>query len=517
MPNELSLQKRDGDGLSCPNYGSSNQNWEMDRLLDAPNSVPIDTLDEMRTDATMPASSKFAEGLAAAQRKMRDAGVPEQAVKVFSAFYHQLEHGASGLIPESEIEPLADLPHIDHLDFDTETLRNAAASTVVIKLNGGLGTTMGMEQAKSLLPVKNGRRFLDLIVDQVARVRRQYDVTLPLIFMNSFRTSRDTLEALAAYPDLAVDGIPLEFLQNREPKLTVGDLEPIAWPADPELEWCPPGHADLYTALDASGVLDQLIEAGYRYASISNADNLGAVPDPAMMAWFAATGAPYAAEVCRRTPADVKGGHLVVRRSDGRLLLRESAQVSPECAASASDLSIHRYFNTNNLWVDLRALRRELDACGGVLSLPLIRNEKNVDPNDPDSPRIIQIESAVGAAISVFEGSTAIEVDRSRFLPVKTTNDLMLIRSDVYRVGSDHQLHTALEDVPAVNLDPRYFARISDFEARVPFPPSLVDAASFTVLGDWSFGEDIVVRGDVVLDDRGESCDIESGTTLTDG
>src|SRR5690606_28994174 len=138
------------------------------------------------------------------------------------------------------------------------------------------------------------------------------------------------IETLARYPQLKVGDLPLDFVQNREPRLTADTLEPVSWPKDPTLEWCPPGHADLYTALDASGVLDQLIEAGYRYASISNADNLGAVPDPAMMAWFARTGAPYAAEVCRRTPADVKGGHLVVRRSDGRLILRETAQIAPE-------------------------------------------------------------------------------------------------------------------------------------------------------------------------------------------
>ncbi|OBC16013.1 UTP--glucose-1-phosphate uridylyltransferase [Mycobacterium sp. 852013-50091_SCH5140682] len=453
--------------------------------------------------------------LEAAQRKMRDAGVPEQAIKVFTTFYHQLEHGASGLIPESEVEPLTDVPHVDHLDFDDATLREAASATVVIKLNGGLGTTMGMAQAKSLLPVKDGQCFLDLIVDQVTHVREAYDVALPVVFMNSFHTSGDTLDALAAHPDLAVAGIPLEFVQNREPKLTVAGLEPVSWPADPELEWCPPGHADLYTALDASGVLDRLIRAGYRYASISNADNLGAVPDPAMMAWFAATGAPFAAEICRRTPADVKGGHLVVRRDDGRLLLRESAQISPEEASHATDLTIHRYFNTNNLWIDLRALRIELDRTGGVLHLPLIRNEKNVDPNDPDSPRIIQIESAAGAAISVFEGSAAIEVDRARFLPVKTTNDLALIRSDVYTVGQDHQLHTTLPDVPAVRLDPRFFARISDFDARVPVPLSLVDATSLTVRGDWSFGEGVVVCGDVVLEDCGEPRVVEAGTILT--
>ncbi len=450
-----------------------------------------------------------------ARAKMRAAGVAQQAIDVFSAFYHQLEDGASGLIRESDVEPLKDLARIDHLDYDEETLRRAASKTVVIKLNGGLGTTMGMDRAKSLLPVKHRLSFLDLIVDQVWHVRSRFGVDLPLLFMNSFRTRDETLEALARYPELKVDDLPLDFLQNREPKLSADDLRPIEWPADPSLEWCPPGHADLYTALDSSGVLDRLIAAGYRYASISNADNLGAVPDPAMMAWFAETGAPYAAEVCRRTPADVKGGHLVVRRSDGRLILRETAQIAPEDREAAADLSVHRYFHTNNLWFDLHALRRELDRVDGVLELPLIRNEKNVDPTDPDSPRVIQIESAMGAAIEVFEGATAIEVTRDRFLPVKTTDDLMLLRSDVYDVGEDYQLRARVDDVPRVDLDKRFFGAIAEFDKRVPFPVSLVYASSLTVRGDWSFGEGVVVRGDVVLEDEGRPRHIASGTVLT--
>lgn len=453
--------------------------------------------------------------LAEAQRKMRSVGLPEQAIDVFTAFYHQLEEGASGLIPEADVEPLQDIASIESLDFDTETLRQAAAETVVIKLNGGLGTTMGMKQAKSLLPIKHSLSFLDLIVDQVTHVRSTLGVDLPLLFMNSFRTRDDTLKTLAQYPDLKVGDLPLDFLQNREPRLTAESLEPVEWPDDPSLEWCPPGHADLYTALDASGVLNQLIESGYRYASVSNADNLGAVPDPAMMAWFAQTGAPYAAEVCRRTPADVKGGHLVVRRTDGRLILRETAQIAPEDREAAADLTVHRYFHTNNLWFDLHALRRELDRAEGVLDLPLIRNQKNVDPTDPDSPEVIQIESAMGAAISVFEGATAIEVDRARFLPVKTTDDLLLLRSDVYDVGPDYQLRARVDDVPAVDLDKRFFKAIDDFDKRLAFPVSLLYASSFTVHGDWSFGEGVAVRGDVVLEDEGAPRHVASGTVLS--
>ena len=431
---------------------------------------------------------------------MVEAGVPQRAIDVFTDFYGQLEGGATGMIPESEVEPLTGVERAATLDVDEAARRAAAESTVVIKLNGGLGTSMGMDRAKSLLPVRPDLTFLDVIVRQVQHVRRELDVRLPLVFMNSFRTHDDTLDALSAYPDLPMPGLPLDFVQNLEPKLRADDLTPVDWPADPSLEWCPPGHGDLYTALQTSGMLDALLDAGFHYATVSNSDNLGAVPDPEMMAWFAESGAPYAAEVCRRTRADIKGGHLVVRRSDGRLVLRETSQTPSEDAEAAADLARHRYFHTNNLWFDLRVLHKTLEERQGILGLPLIRNHKTVDPRDPSSPEVVQIESALGAAIEVFDGASAIEVDRSRFLPVKTTNDLLLLRSDVYGVGDDFQLRATVEP-PLVDLDSRFFKGIDDFDARLPHVPSLTGAISFTVRGDWHFGEGVVVTGDVVLEE----------------
>ena len=443
---------------------------------------------------------------------MTDAGVPQRAIDVFTSFYSQLEGGATGMIAEADVEPLTDLVRASELEPD-DAGTEAVASTAVIKLNGGLGTTMGMDRAKSLLPVRADLSFLDIIVGQVEHVRRTHDVELPLLFMNSFRTHDDTLAALARHADLVVGDLPLDFLQNREPKLRADDLTPVDWPDDPSLEWCPPGHGDLYTALETSGVLTALLDAGFRYATVSNADNLGAAPDPAMMAWFAASGAPYAAEVCRRTPADVKGGHLVVRRDDGRLVLREIAQTPPDDVEAAADLTRHPYFHTNNLWFDLEQLAKTLADRDGILGLPLIRNEKTVDPTDPSSPRVVQIESAMGAAVEVFDGATAIEVDRSRFVGVKTTNDLMLVRSDVYGVGDDYRLRAQVEP-PLVDLDRRFYTTIADFDARVPEPPSLVEATSLTVRGDWRFGRGVVVSGDVRLDDDGTARSIAPATRL---
>ncbi|HET6740141.1 MAG TPA: UTP--glucose-1-phosphate uridylyltransferase, partial [Kribbella sp.] len=232
-------------------------------------------------------------GLRQAQEKMRAAGAADVAIRVFTHYYRLLESGHQGKIREDEIEPVGELPHLDHLDTDPEALRAALAETVVIKLNGGLGTSMGVTGPKSALPVKDGLSFLDIIARQILSTRRAYDVPLPLVLMNSFRTKAESLQILGEYEGLAVDGLPLDFLQNMEPKLLADDLTPAEWEADPELAWCPPGHGDLFTALVASGTLDALREHGFRHAFISNADNLGATPDPRIAAWMAEHDVPF--------------------------------------------------------------------------------------------------------------------------------------------------------------------------------------------------------------------------------
>ena len=434
---------------------------------------------------------------------MAEAGVGEAAIDVFSHYYRELEAGATGLIREDTIEPLTDPPMLDDIEVDEAMAREAIGKTVIIKLNGGLGTSMGMARAKSLLPVRDGKSFLDLIVDQVRAARVRYDARLPLLFMNSFNTRDDTLAALAAYDDLAVDGLPLDFLQSQEPKLRADDLTPVSWPQDPLLEWCPPGHGDLYPSLLSTGILAALVEAGFRYASVSNSDNLGAGPDATLAGWFAQSGAPYAAEVCRRTAMDRKGGHLAIRRQDGQLILRDTAQTAPEEMDYFTDEHRHPFFHCNNLWFDLEALLKVLTQRQGVLKLPLIRNAKTVDPKDSSSPDVIQIESAMGAAVEVFEGAQAICVPRRRFLPVKTTNELLLLRSDAYDVTAEGDLQLTVEPAPVVELGAA-FKKIGDFEERFPAGvPSLKQATHLRVEGDWTFGREVVVVGDGRLGDEG--------------
>ena len=458
-----------------------------------------------------------AEGLRLCEEKMRAAGVPDVAIATFAHYYRQLEEGASGLVPEAEIEPVESVPDADALPDPSDSAREALDRTVVIKLNGGLGTSMGMTKAKSLLPVKDGLSFLDVIARQVLELRRRFDARVPLVLMDSFATRDESLAALRRHEEPAGD-IPLDFVQNKEPKLLADSLLPVEWPPNPELEWCPPGHGDIYTALVTSGMLEALLEHGYEHAFVSNSDNLGAVLDPRILAWFAAERIPFLMEVADRTEADRKGGHLA-RRTDGRLLLREIAQ-TPEADLDAfQDISRHRYFNTNTLWVSLPALDEALRARDNVLGLPMIVNRKTVDPTDPSSPAVLQLETAMGAAIEVFEGAQALRVPRSRFAPVKTTNDLLALRSDCYVLTEDQHVELAPEregKPPLVDLDPAYYKLVADFEARFPAgPPSLLRARRFVVRGDVVFGAGVVITGDVEVQAAGDrQVHIADGTVL---
>lgn len=452
------------------------------------------------------------QGLAAARKKMADADVDPVAIEVFAHYYRLLERGETGMIPEDEIEP-HDMSALADVEGSDDTAAEAIAGTVVIKLNGGLGTSMGMDRAKSLLCVRRGLSFLDVIARQVLHLRKEYGAALPLVFMNSFRTSADTLAALSRYDELPVDGLPLEFLQSKEPKLRVEELDPVVWQREPDLEWCPPGHGDIYTSLRSTGLLQQLIDAGFRYAFVSNADNLGAVPDAKVAGWFAQSGAPFAIEAVRRTASDRKGGHFARRKSDGRIILRETAQTLPEDQEALADLDRHRFCSTNNLWFDLEAMRDALDSRDGILGLPLIRNVKNVDPADPDSTEVVQVETAMGAAIELFEDATTIEVGRDRFVPVKTTNDLLLLRSDAYELGADFVLDQIAEELAYVDLAPAYKS-VSDFDKRFPAGvPSMREATSLVVAGDWTFGSKVKVVGDAELEDGHGR--VDDGTVLS--
>ena len=438
----------------------------------------------------------MSDHVAAALDKMRAAGAHPAELAAMTRRLEQLDDPDAGLLPGELLEPLPDLPALEELpEPSAERAREVLDRLVVVKLNGGLGTSMGLSGPKSLLTVKPDMSFLDVIATQVLGLRERYGARLPLLLMNSASTQEPSLEALHRYDGLRAQDTPLDFLQGREPKLRADDLHPVEWPANPDLEWCPPGHGDLYTALAATGTLDLLLDAGLRWAYVSNSDNLGALADVRLAAWVADEEVPFAMEAVRGTVADRKGGHLALR--DGQVTLRESAQV-PDGDSSFGDVDRWRYYNTNNLWVDLQALKQLQAADAAAPELLLIVNRKTVDPRDKSSTKVIQLETAMGAAVGSIPGARAVEVPRSRFAPVKTTNDLLVVRSDAYELTSDGRMEPRYEPPgPVVTLDDG-FKMVPDFEQRFPSgAPSLRRCTRLDVEGDVTFGADVVVEGDV--------------------
>lgn len=427
------------------------------------------------------------------KHRMTAAGLPPIFIETFAFYYEQVVAGETGMIPETGLRPVDSLPDVTQFPEEIRVAgEEALVRTAVIKLNGGLGTSMGLKQAKTLLPLKNDLSFLDILAQQAVQSQ------LPLVLMNSFNTDADSLLHLQKYPFLQQQNVPLSFLQHKAPKVTQHDFSPVQWPQDPDLEWCPPGHGDIYTALVTSGTLDALLSAGIEYAFVANADNLGAVIDPFILGYMAAHEIPFMMEVAERTQMDKKGGHLA-RRDDGQFILREAAQCPPDDKVAFQDIHKHKFFNTNNLWLHLPTLQQRLAAQDYNLRLPLILNEKTVDPRDEKSTAVYQLETAMGSAIALFSGAQAVRVPRTRFAPVKTTEDLLVIQSDRYRLTPDFRV--VGDNGIVVTLDKRFYKLIFDLKRHFPDgPPSLQKCTNFSVEGEFFFGKDIICREEVYLE-----------------
>lgn len=427
------------------------------------------------------------------KKKMEEEKLPNIVIETFEYYYTQLLNGETGILPESEIENVEELQGYETLDNSiSEFGKSVSYKTISIKLNGGLGTSMGLSEAKTLLKIKGELTFLDVIAKQVEVSK------IPLLLMNSFNTQLKSLKQLEKYPDLKSD-LPLDFLQHKILKIDSESFAPTEYKQNPTLEWCPPGHGEIYTALITSGMLDKLLEKNIEYAFIANADNLGAVMDYKILGYFAKQNFPFLMEVADRTEADKKGGHLA-KLPNGQLVLREAAQCQKADEDEFQNIKKHKFFNTNNIWINLKALKNIMEVKNNILGLPMIVNKKTVNPKDANSSNVFQLETAMGSAISVFNGAGALAVPRTRFAPVKTTEDLLAVRSDNYLLTDDYKVvvnpDRKLKPL-VVNLDKKYYKLVDDLDARIPDAPSLINCESLTIKGDYKIGKDVNFEGKV--------------------
>lgn len=428
------------------------------------------------------------------REKMAAAGLSSAHIERFWNDYRRCWANRQGksanYLRESELTAVEQLVSTDQLRNEQSEL---LSQVVVLKLNGGLGTTMGLDGPKGVIVVREGLSFLDITLRQLDYFRQQTNVSIPLILMNSYSTDGPSLDVLARHG--LKQQVPCSFLQSRVPKIQHLDLGVATRPSKPILEWCPPGHGEIYHALCYSGLYQKLLDKGYRYLFVSNVDNLGATLCPQILTYFAQAGLDFLMEVTRRTADDKKGGHLARCSNSGRLKLRESAQCHPDDLSFFQDIELHRFFNTNNLWVRLEAVDAIKDR-----PLPLIENVKPIDPTEPSSPKVIQLETAMGAAIEIFPKAEALEVARKRFVPVKSTGDFLRLSSDLYALNEKYLLeYQGPGQPPRISLDSRYYGLLPQMLERFPESASLLECSSLTIEGDINFGERPVFKGDVHL------------------
>jgi len=442
----------------------------------------------------------------AERMRMRD--LAEPVIREMQRRVRLVYEGASGKVDWNKIGGLReeDYAHIDKLEAPGgDRLREDLGKLAVIKLNGGLGTSMGLTKAKSLIRVKDEYSFLEIIRRQIEALRAKHGVKLPLLFMNSFNTQDDTL-AEPGIREINQDvpgDIPPDFVQNMIPRLDQKTLLPVGDGNDPN-DWTPPGHGDVFLSLQITGILEKLLGQGYQTAFLSNGDNLGASVHEGLLAFMHAEGLEWISEVTPKTNVDLKGGVLYRRKTaegTGPIELLETAQVPEEHLDDFKDVSRFAHFNINNLWVNLEALRDRLRS--ESLNLSLIVNPKNVEGRN-----VYQLETAMGAAIGQFAKSRVVITPRRRFAPVKDNGDLLVRRSDCYVLNEDTWIlernpQRSLDAEPVVKLDPAY-KKIADFERLVPEIPSLVEAEELVVEGPVVFDSPLKIAGRVKLASSGE-------------
>lgn len=446
--------------------------------------------------------------------KMHKALLPPGLIAAFEYYYLQLLEGQTGYIYENEIKPVTKglLPQSETLSEFGAVGRELMPQVIHIVLNGGLGTSMGLLGPKSLLKVKNGMSFLEIAL---CRAEQQ---GINMALMNSFNTEQQTITALKKI-DSQIK--PFHFMQNKFPKINQADLKPVCYDKKAELEWNPPGHGDIYVSLYASKILEKLLARGIKYAFISNIDNLRASVEPDILGYFASYQMPFMMEVASKTTSDVKGGHLAQYKNNKGLVLRELAQCPEENHHDFMDLKKYSLFNTNNIWLDLKFLYDYISK-RDFIPLPMIVNCKTVDYRDNDSHKVYQIESAMGAAISIFKDASAIHVPRSRLLAVKTCNDLLAVRSDCYKMSTNNEIYMVPERLhnfdgrhPKVDLDQCYFSKIDEFEKRFAEMPSLLNCESLTVKGDFFFEDKVYIHDHVTLiNTTGKQVVLKNGSIL---
>ena len=373
---------------------------------------------------------------------------------------------------------------------DASKTARQLSKLVVGKLNGGMGTSMGCMGPKSLVTVRNKKSFLDLILEQVENLNREWKQKIPVLLMNSFYTHEETQAHLNT---LNFSSEIIGFQQNKFPRLHAENLDPLTPEKWGDQAYYPPGHGDFFQCVSQQGILQRLIDEGREILFMSNADNLGAVVDPVILNYMDECNIPFLMEMTPKTSADVKGGTLY--QQDEKLKLLEIARVPDDKVDDFCDHNKFKVFNTNNIWVNLVALNKRLNQA--PLNLTVLVNQKTLG-NTP----VVQLETAIGSALECFEGAVGLTVSRERFLPVKKTDDLLLVRSNLFNLDKGQLKRNPIrksQQLPKIDLGD-FLQNIENFQNSFPVIPDIVDLEELLIKGDVRFEGMASLKGKVNLD-----------------
>ncbi len=449
------------------------------------------------------------------RKKMRDKDISESYIENFVAQVRKVAQSMDTTVDMRSVRsPQSDLlleppDNVEDLKELEQAGLNLLANVAVIKLNGGRSTTMGGNTPKGILTAKDGYSYLEIICNQIKFLRHETGCDIPLALMNSFFTHEPTLSLLSKIGFEATT-----FVQNQVPRLLVDDFTPLA--LGNHEDWAPPGHGDVYESLLDSGVIQGLLRRGIKWAFISNLDNLAAFLDPWIVGLIARDKIDFLLEVTPRTVEDSKGGILVAK--DGAIKLVEIAQVSDDDKPLFMNIQDFRVFNTNNVWIDLEKTNQLL--LSNQLELPIIQNKKVIEGHS-----VVQLETAMGAAIGSFERARGLIVGRDRFFPTKRVEDLFVLQSDACVLDSSFRLlrnpkrPCSLSNRPMVRFDNSFLDSPLEFSRRFEDPASvsLARAEYLNVSGDVYFERNVKIEGSVdVAPKDGMTYRVSAGSTLKD-
>ena len=241
-------------------------------------------------------------------------------------------------------------------------------------------------------------------------------------------------------------------------------------------------------------MLDSLLHDGKEYAFISNIDNLTATIDLDILYHLYCHDVEMCMEVTAPNRTDNDGGYLVKRVGNEKSRLIEINEVAVEDRDEFKRRFQH--YNTNNLWVDLKALKRQIEA--GDYGDAVIVQERLLHGGD----KVLQLETTAGSLIDKMNNTLAVVVQRrKRYVPVKSTADLMLIQSDIFSIRHGAlRINPSLIDtpLPTVKLG-KEFTDIEDYIRRIPVQqqhtPNIAELEHLTVAGDVFLGKNVTLKG----------------------